>query len=845
MRKIELKLSLVFFVLFLFSPLSSQGQESQALSQPAETLPSDTSKTLDLSEKSKDRLNEIQEDLSPLQKRISDGDKSLKQEAANVPSFLQIQDIALEEFRPYLKRWELMLDSYRYVLSDIEAQIDEVAKIRTRLHSKLQLLKLKESDAKLAASQIPRSQQTPQIQSELAELASTIDTLEDQSDHADFVMTELGKAKTSLSQALEICITNYALLEKRWEKVRFSRLKWVNQPSFSAETLSLTWQEIQFRVRNYKVNLIFLQGYFEGVGRIIQQEVPRSFFYLVIWAALCFGLWKARRRHQTIDPKNTSLDKFTYRAGSYFFMSLPVVLILIAQAILLIGFSEIRDERGYWILGISSGLWASWFLLQCSKILFVDNKEYAKLIPIPSRTARSIHRHFFLLIVLTFLFSLLNFSAYILEYDSVASRTLEWIFEISIFLVLLSLIRPSWISILVERSSYASFFRPFKHGLRVLLFIILASVLILDAMGYTYLSDYIADATLKSMGVILFMILVKNSLREWLDHILYDKLLKKPNLHFTVVQQWVNTLQLWTQTALWVLFIYTLTSIWDIVPEVTHFIYQLWNWGFVVGPIHVTVGLLFSVLFIFYVATLLSHLIQFLLERNLYPRKDWDPGIRQAFSTGVRYLTALIALLISLRMLGFGLQNITVLAGALGVGLGFGLQNIANNFASGIILLIERPIKVDDLIQVNNTTGRVKKIGARSTVIETGEKASILIPNGELLAGQLTNWTYGNAVAGLNIPIGIAYGSDIEKASALLIQIASAHSSVLKNPEPQVEFKNFGDSSLNITLHAWIADVSTKGVVQTELMIQINKKFQESGIEIPFPQRVVYVRKED
>lgn len=843
--KISFKLSLAFFLVILFFHFPLHSQESMAHSQPAESLPSDSSKTLSLSEKSKSRLDEIADDLQPLQKRIAEGDKSLQQEAANVPAFLEIQDIALEEFRPYLKRWELMLDSYRYVLDDIDAQIDEVAKIRTRLHSKLQLWKLKESDAKLAAAQIPRSQHTPALQAELNELSTTITALEAESDHADEVMGDLGKVKTSLSQALEVCVKNYNLLQKRWEDVRFSRLKWVNQPNFSTESINLAWQEMQFRARNFNINIAYLKDYLDTVGRVMQQETPRTFFYFLIWLALGFALWKARKRHKTIDPKNTSLDKFTYRAAAYFFMSLPALMLLLAEAILLAGFSEIRLEKGYWIIALSSGLWASWFLFQCSKILFVDTKDYAKLISIPSRTARSIHRHFCLLIILVFFFSLLNFSAYILEYDSVASRTLEWFFEISIFLVLLSLIRPSWISILVERSSYASFFRPFKHGLRALLFIILISVLILDTMGYTYLSDYIADATLKSMGVILLMILVKNSLREWLDHILYDKLLKKPNLHFSIVRQWVNTLQLWTQITLWILFIYTLASIWDIVPELNHFMYVLWNWGFVVGPIKITVGLLFSVLLIFYISSLLSHLIQFLLERNLYPRKDWDPGIRQAFSTGVRYISALIALLISLRLLGFGLQNVTVLAGALGVGLGFGLQNIANNFASGIILLIERPIKVDDMIQVNNIIGRVKSIGARSTVIETGEKASILIPNGELLAGQLINWTYGNSVAGINIPVGVAYGSDIQKVKTLLLQIASENTNLLKSPEPQLEFKDFGDSSLNLVLHVWIPDVSLKGSVQTDLMIQITQKFQQNGIDIPFPQRVVHMKKEE
>jgi len=841
MRKMKSLACLGFALFFLFHSPASRAQESQT---GAETRAAEPNQALLLSEKSKTRLDEIEDDLAPLQKRIVDGDKSLQQEAANVPPFLEIQDIALEEFRPYLNRWKLMLDSYRYVLQDVESQIDEVAKIRTRLHSKLQLWKLKESDAKLAVSQLPRGQQNPGLQAELDDIRDTLRSLEQESDHSDSVMGSLGKAKTALSQDLDLCIKNYNLLSKRWEKVRFSRLKWVNQPSFSLESLSVAFQELEYRWRNAPSYWASLKEYLHSIAQALSQNLARAFLCGAMWAFLAFLFIKRGRHREERSPPNTSLGRFLHQAGDSFQQGLPYFLFLLAQGILLAAFPELREARGYWLFAFSAGLWAAWFLWKSSLILFVDRPRHPKLSPLPARSARAIHRHFSVLILLVLAFFLLDFSSYLLEYDSEASRTLEWFLEILIFLVLISLVRPSWMSFLIDRSLHQSLLRPLKHGFRALLFSIFVLVLSLDAMGYTYLSDYIADATLKSMGAILLMILLKNALKEWLDHALYARLMKRPQLHFSIVRQWVNSLQLWTQTGLWILFIYSLAAIWDVVPEFNALLWRFWNWGFLVGPMHITAGLLISVLLIFYVSTLLSHLIQFLLERNLYPRKDWDPGIQQACSTGVRYLMALIALLVSLRILGFGLQNITVLAGALGVGLGFGLQNIANNFASGIILLIERPIKVDDVIQVNNVTGRVRKIGPRSTVLETADKASILIPNGELLAGQLTNWTYGNSVAGFAIPVGVAYGTDLQKVRELLLKIGTAHPNVLKDPAPRVEFKEFADSSLNFILRVWIEDVDGKVDAQTDLMFQVEKAFRENGIDIPFPQRVIYTKQE-
>jgi len=189
--------------------------------------------------------------------------------------------------------------------------------------------------------------------------------------------------------------------------------------------------------------------------------------------------------------------------------------------------------------------------------------------------------------------------------------------------------------------------------------------------------------------------------------------------------------------------------------------------------------------------------------------------------------------------LGFDIRNITVLAGALGVGLGFGLQNLANNFASGIVLLIERPVKVGDIIQIGTLSGKVKRIGARSTALETGEHATILIPNGELLSAQVTNWTYTNALAGLAIPVHVAHGTDLEKLKTLLIQVSESHPDILKNPAPHLEFKVFGESSLDFILRVVVKDVSVKGNVQTDLMYAIERILRENKIEIPYPHREV------
>lgn len=204
----------------------------------------------------------------------------------------------------------------------------------------------------------------------------------------------------------------------------------------------------------------------------------------------------------------------------------------------------------------------------------------------------------------------------------------------------------------------------------------------------------------------------------------------------------------------------------------------------------------------------------------------------------------LIAFLISLNVLGIDLTSLTVLSGAVGIGLGFGLQKIAANFISGFILTLERSLKIGDLIELEDGTfGYVRQSTSRATLIETIDGKEVLVPNEEFIVKQVVNWTLNNSNARITIDLGVSYGSNIELARDLILEAANEHARCLKTPEAVCWLDNFGDSSINFILYFWIADVNL-GLrnVKSEVMFSIWKKFKENDIEIPFPQRDLNIK---
>jgi potassium-dependent mechanosensitive channel len=195
--------------------------------------------------------------------------------------------------------------------------------------------------------------------------------------------------------------------------------------------------------------------------------------------------------------------------------------------------------------------------------------------------------------------------------------------------------------------------------------------------------------------------------------------------------------------------------------------------------------------------------------------------------------------------MGLNLTSFAFLTGALGIGVGFGLQNIVNNFVSGLMLLFERPFKVGDVVVVDNEAGTVKKIGLRSTIIETPDRSELIIPNSQFISGKVTNWTRTSHIARVRIPLGVAYGSDVEQVLRLLKEAAGSDSRILKIPAPNALFLRFGNSALEFELHCWLSDVKDTLLVTSHLCQEIDRRFREAGVEIPFPQHDLNLRSVD
>jgi len=285
--------------------------------------------------------------------------------------------------------------------------------------------------------------------------------------------------------------------------------------------------------------------------------------------------------------------------------------------------------------------------------------------------------------------------------------------------------------------------------------------------------------------------------------------------------------------------------VWMLYPSVDAAIAGINGFGFTIGDIRLSPGLLVTVMLIFYIGLLVSEASRFMLVRGVLPRYTSEMGVRMSIARLSHYIIISLTLLIMLRVFGFQLAQLAIVGGALGVGIGFGLQAIVNNFASGLILLFERPIKVGDTICFGSDIGEVREVGLRATIIRTYDNAEIVVPNSMLITGQVTNWTLANRRARLKVPVSAAYGSDVAKVMEILLACAKEHPGILSEPKPSVFLLAFSDSALNFQLRVWLPDYLDSTNVLSELNVEIDSRFTEAGIEMPFPQSDLHLRSMD
>jgi potassium-dependent mechanosensitive channel len=241
---------------------------------------------------------------------------------------------------------------------------------------------------------------------------------------------------------------------------------------------------------------------------------------------------------------------------------------------------------------------------------------------------------------------------------------------------------------------------------------------------------------------------------------------------------------------------------------------------------------------------LVSRVLRFLLDEDVYPRISLARGVPYAISSLLHYVILLGGFFLAISALGVDLTRVTILAGAFGVGIGFGLQNVVNNFVSGLIMLFERPMKLGDTVQIADVSGTVERIGMRSSTLRTYEGADVIVPNASLISDRLTNWTLSNTRRRIDIRVGVAYGTDPQKMLELLLAAARGQREVLAFPVPVALFVGFGDSSLDFELRAWTDAFDQWAVVRSALALEVHRMLGEAGIEVPFPQRVLHVKPE-
>ncbi|AFY57847.1 small-conductance mechanosensitive channel [Rivularia sp. PCC 7116] len=255
-----------------------------------------------------------------------------------------------------------------------------------------------------------------------------------------------------------------------------------------------------------------------------------------------------------------------------------------------------------------------------------------------------------------------------------------------------------------------------------------------------------------------------------------------------------------------------------------------------------TLDLFLQLIFYAVIAYIIGSLISRLISKTILSRFKIDRGTKEAISSVVGYLIAGIGFLIVLRGAGIDLSSLTVIAGVLGLGIGFGLQNISSNFISGITLLFEQPLKVGDLVEVDDLRGIVEKISIRSTVVRTLDNVFVIVPNQKFIENNIVNWSYRDKKCRVHIPVGVAYGTDTTLVTEALLAAARRHPRVLKQPTPKVWFKEFGDSSLNFELLVWVDEPPGIPQFKSDLNFSIENELNLRNINIPFPQRDLHLK---
>ncbi len=735
-----------------------------------------------------------------------------------------------------LKLTQEQADEYRTSLIGIR---EAARKTNTAATSKKRALKELESSLG-AAPEEGDAPEAPEVAKDRADLKEGIRENERQIKQSDLIMERSEQLLKKIS-TVEIGRMVSNLLEQ--SPLPLDPRVWVQAGS----QFIIGYQKLFSKKRN------------EGYDPPILVLIP------VIGMGILFAIWagkllrNGRLRHYMPDPE---LDAPTY--GRRMLASIvtafvrglvPVMVFTIVISVLYTYWLQhVLNPALHWPRSLVYGVIFYLIVTSIIRAVFVPELPHWNLSGLPSNTSRKIGHRLYLLIALIavgIVFEgVLMDTGQAPEFASVYNLIKNGL----IALMLLSLsYKALWQSRPAENldaqtsATVSLWYWPYLRYATVLIALI---ALACALMGYHNMASYILPriamtgvlaAVFASLRVVIKEMLsllleregfIGKSVRQTLD------------VDLNTGQRWTFWLMTLADTLLIMIGCYIMLVLWKLPHrDISDWLFTWFN-GVSIGSYTFSLVDLFLAVLILFAVLGLFRVIKTILANKLLPQTSLNIGVQTAISSGVGYIGVLVALLVSVTALGVDLSKLALIAGALSVGIGFGLQNVVNNFVSGLILLFERPLQIGDWVVVGAIEGKVKQINVRSTEIETFSRASVIIPNADLIQTAFTNWTHKSLLGRVEVPIGVSYDSDPEQVEEILLAVARERSDILAWPEPFVYMLGFGDSSLDFQLYAYIDNVETRMRVMSGLRVEILKRFRAASIEIPFPQRVVTINRE-
>jgi potassium efflux system protein len=373
-----------------------------------------------------------------------------------------------------------------------------------------------------------------------------------------------------------------------------------------------------------------------------------------------------------------------------------------------------------------------------------------------------------------------------------------------------------------------------------------AVIMIAELWGKKAPDSHLFVSLIHSMATVLVFMLFMYMIRGGLEWLFRTSPFRRAAVLHSDTDAIIRRVSLFIDVAIWGLVLLpAILMIWGVYDTLEGATKGLLAVGLNLGSQRITVGLLIGVGGIVYGSFFISWIIQKLLMDEVLAGRRVEKGVRLSIARLVHYALILVGFFLALSLLGFDVTKVTIMLSALGVGIGFGLQSVVNNFVSGLILLFERPVRVGDTVEIGGKWAEIKRIGLRSTTVETFDQADVIVPNADLVTNPVTNWTLTNRRVRLLVPVGVAYGSDVPLVMETLVACAKDHEMLTAFPPPQVLFLNFGESSLDFELRVWVKDADNRLNVQSELHQEIARRFREAKIEIAFPQQDLHLRSVD